>query len=152
MRSVAVPVAIVLIAVLACGNPYIVNGYKSPMGFGGQRLHPHTGIDFKAELGDPILAAADGDVAESTYFEDAGNVIVIGHRRSPEGYAYFTAYLHLDKREVRIGESVRRGDQIGRAGSTGWGASEGYICISSSARSCASRAQRTATSRAWRTR
>lgn len=104
---------------MSCGNPYVLNGYRSPMGVGGQRLGLHTGIDFKAELGDVVLAAAPGFVASAMYSEEVGNAVLIGHLLSEEGFAYFTVYLHLEDIKVERGQEVRRGEHIGTAGSTG---------------------------------
>jgi len=87
----------------------------------GRRLHPiykvmkmHDGIDFTAAKGTPIQATGDGKVIKSRRSPSYGNYIVIKHNDE-----YETLYAHLDKRMVKKGQKVKRGDQIGTVGSTG---------------------------------
>jgi murein DD-endopeptidase MepM/ murein hydrolase activator NlpD len=74
----------------------------------------HRGIDIVADRGTPILAPADGLVARASRAPDYGKMIDLSH-----GYGYVTRYGHLSEILVRPGQSVRRGDVIGRVGSTG---------------------------------
>jgi murein DD-endopeptidase MepM/ murein hydrolase activator NlpD len=81
----------------------------------------HEGIDLYAELGDSILAAADGTVVwadshrrNSGRPSDYGNHIIIDH-----GRGFITWYGHLGSMCVFAGDKVTRGDQIGTAGTTG---------------------------------
>jgi murein L,D-transpeptidase YcbB/YkuD len=64
--------------------------------------------------GAPVLAPASGTVRQSFYHSNAGNVIQINH-----GQRYFTTYLHLQSRDVSVGQTVQRGQLIGRVGRTG---------------------------------
>ncbi len=74
----------------------------------------HTGIDIAAPTGTPILAPADGTV-ESTFFNSiGGNQIIIEHSAGLK-----TGYAHLSRTDVKPGQRVRRGQQIGRVGNTG---------------------------------
>ena len=75
----------------------------------------HYGMDFSAPQGTPVYASGDGvviraDDASSGY----GNHIRIDH-----GYGYITLYGHLSAYNVRAGQHVKRGDLIGKVGSTG---------------------------------
>lgn len=75
----------------------------------------HYGMDFSSPQGTPVYAAGDGvviraDDASSGY----GNHIRIDH-----GYGYVTLYGHLSAYNVRAGQRVKRGDLIGKVGSTG---------------------------------
>ena len=75
----------------------------------------HYGMDFSSPQGTPVYAAGDGvvtraDNASSGY----GNHIRIDH-----GYGYVTLYGHLSAYNVRAGQRVKRGDLIGKVGSTG---------------------------------
>ena len=75
----------------------------------------HYGMDFFSPQGTPVYAAGDGvvtraDNASSGY----GNHIRIDH-----GYGYVTLYGHLSAYNVRAGQRVKRGDLIGKVGSTG---------------------------------
>lgn len=80
----------------------------------GYKLRPHKGTDFAAPLGTPILATADGTVSKSEYRGGNGNYVKIRHNGT-----YETQYLHMKKRNVRVGEFVRQGDVIGWIGMTG---------------------------------
>lgn len=96
------------------GKPKIISGY-------GQRLHPvfkekmlHRGLDFKAPLGTPILATADGTIAFADEEEKYGLKVIIQH----DGQ-YQSLYAHLSEIKVKKGEQVKKGTIIGLVGSTG---------------------------------
>lgn len=97
-----------------------LEGAGPPSGFGLRRIingeprAPHTGVDFAAESGAPVLAANAGIVAlvDDQFF--AGKAIVLDH-----GLGLFTMYFHLQESLVQPGRRVGRGQIIGRAGSTG---------------------------------
>ena len=74
----------------------------------------HEGMDFSAPVGTPVYATADGRVRTASRQGLYGNLIEIDH-----GYNYITRYAHLSAIEVQPGQAVRRGDLIGRVGSTG---------------------------------
>ena len=78
------------------------------------RRTPHRGVDYSARKGTPVFATADGVVAFSGKWRTYGEVVEISH-----GHGYITRFAHLEKRLVRKGQRVRRGDIIGRVGSTG---------------------------------
>lgn len=88
----------------------------------GRRVHPfykvlrmHTGVDYALPVGSPVYATADGQVKVIKRSERGyGNMIVVEH-----GALYSTSYAHLEKINVRQGQSVRRGDVIGEVGNTG---------------------------------
>lgn len=88
----------------------------------GRRVHPfykvlrmHTGVDYALPVGSPVYATADGTVRTIKRSERGyGNMIVVEH-----GALYSTSYAHLEKINVRQGQSVRRGDVIGEVGNTG---------------------------------
>ncbi|MDX1461594.1 MAG: peptidoglycan DD-metalloendopeptidase family protein [Marinirhabdus sp.] len=80
----------------------------------GYKLRPHKGTDFAAPLGTPILATADGTVTKSERRGGNGNYVKIKHNAT-----YETQYLHMKKRNVRVGQFVRQGDVIGWIGMTG---------------------------------
>jgi murein DD-endopeptidase MepM/ murein hydrolase activator NlpD len=76
----------------------------------------HSGLDIAADTGTAILAADDGEVLKAYWNDEGyGGLIVIAH---PSGYE--TWYGHLSRLGVEVGERVRRGEQIGRMGSTGF--------------------------------
>lgn len=74
----------------------------------------HEGIDFVAEPGTPILAAAAGIVIAAERHPQYGNVVEIDH-----GNEMMTRYAHARELFVKPGELVRRGQKIAAVGSTG---------------------------------
>jgi murein DD-endopeptidase MepM/ murein hydrolase activator NlpD len=81
--------------------------------FTGQRAF-HEGIDFMAEEGTPIYAAAAGVVVYSEFHSQYGNMIEIDH-----GNDLITRYAHASKRLVKVGDIVLRGSRIADVGRTG---------------------------------
>lgn len=74
----------------------------------------HAGLDFAAKTGTPVFATADGKVTEAVRQSGYGNCIDISH-----GYNYLTRYAHLSEILVKPGQEVKRGEMIGKVGSTG---------------------------------
>jgi murein DD-endopeptidase MepM/ murein hydrolase activator NlpD len=86
---------------------------------GASRSMPHVGIDVLAPVGYPVLAAADGEVVGSYFYDEKrkqGYMVEILHD-TPERLR--TSYWHMYRSHVEIGQSVKRGDQIGDVGTTG---------------------------------
>lgn len=74
----------------------------------------HTGTDLKMPKGDTIYAVYQGVVTRSSYYYGYGNMVVLDHGSSIEtGYAHLSAFL------VKAGDTVKRNQPIGLAGSTG---------------------------------
>lgn len=88
----------------------------------GMRMHPilkikrmHYGIDFSAPRGTPIYATGDGKVRTvRTSVGGFGKMVEIDH-----GYGYLSRYAHMNKFNVKRGQTVKRGDLIGYVGNTG---------------------------------
>ena len=80
----------------------------------GNRVRPHKGTDFAANVGTPIRATANGTVTKSSYTRGNGNYVKIRHNN-----IYETQYLHMQKRKVKAGQYVKQGDVIGWVGMTG---------------------------------
>ncbi|SFL23039.1 M23 family metallopeptidase [Methylobacterium pseudosasicola] len=87
----------------------------------GTRLDPftrglalHTGLDLKAEAGEPARATAPGRVSAADYAGGYGNMVEIDH-----GHGVVTRFGHLARILVRPGQRVAAGDVIGAVGSTG---------------------------------
>lgn len=81
--------------------------------FSGQRAF-HEGIDFMAEQGTPIVAAAGGVVVYSDLHPQYGNMVEIDH-----GNDLVSRYAHASKRHVKLGDVVLRGAKIAEVGKTG---------------------------------
>lgn len=84
----------------------------SPFGMRHGRLH--AGVDIKGVKGDPIIAAADGQVLVAKRKRAYGNVAIVGHDQDTQ-----TLYAHMLRLAVREGQFVRSGDVIGYVGRTG---------------------------------
>lgn len=87
----------------------------------GWRLDPfsgkqamHEGVDFMAEIGTPIKAAAGGVVVYSEHHPQYGNMVEIDH-----GNGLISRYAHASKRLAKAGDIVLQGQKIGEVGSTG---------------------------------
>jgi len=74
----------------------------------------HEGVDFLAEPGTPVLAAAAGVVVYAEHHTQYGNMVDIDH-----GNNLITRYAHMRKTNVKAGDVVQRGSTIGEVGSSG---------------------------------
>jgi lysostaphin len=93
----------------AVTSPYgVVSMYQ------GQIRGFHRGVDLAAPAGAPVYAANDGIVRLAGSLPLSGNAVLLDH-----GMGIVTSYLHQSKVFVRAGQRVRRGEIIGRVGSTG---------------------------------
>ena len=75
---------------------------------------PHGGVDFPASAGSPVYAAQKGRVvlAEDLFF--SGNTVVVDH-----GLGIYTFYCHFSEIDVTVGDSVTKGEVLGKVGATG---------------------------------
>ncbi|RKN84050.1 M23 family metallopeptidase [Paenibacillus ginsengarvi] len=74
----------------------------------------HSGLDIAGRTNDPIYAAADGVVLSSGWNKSEGNSVLIDH-----GNGLRTLYMHLNELVVAKGDRVKKGELIGKMGSTG---------------------------------
>jgi len=74
----------------------------------------HTGLDFAAESGTPILAAAGGVVVTQEFHPQYGNMIEVDH-----GNDLITRYAHASRVNVKKGDLIKRGQKIAEVGTTG---------------------------------
>lgn len=81
-----------------------------------RKVRPHTGVDYAAPKGTPVMTIGDGVVTSVKYEGAGGNTVRIRHNS-----VYSTAYLHLSKyaKGLKAGQRVRQGEVIGYVGSTG---------------------------------
>ena len=87
----------------------------------GTRFHPilqtqraHTGVDYAAPTGTPVISVADGVVTDSSYQGAYGNMVVVQHNARQS-----TVYAHLSRMNVKRGQAIKQGDIIGAVGTTG---------------------------------
>jgi murein DD-endopeptidase MepM/ murein hydrolase activator NlpD len=113
------------------GNSLRKSFLKAPLHFSrissrysGNRLHPvlkvyrpHTGVDYAAPEGTPIMAIGDGFIIEKGYTGAAGNYLKIRHNS-----VYTTGYNHLSRygKAIVTGVRVKQGQVIGFVGQTGY--------------------------------
>ena len=99
-----------------------INGARLSSSF-GLRKHPilgftklHTGTDFAAPLGTPIMASGSGTITRAKWCGGGGNCIKIKHNST-----YETIYAHMKSfaKGMVVGKKVRQGEIIGYVGSTG---------------------------------
>ena len=94
---------------------YVTDGFgirHNP--FGGEGRESHNGVDVAVEFGTPVSATADGLVVWAAPYAGYGNLVVVYHSNG-----ITSRYGHLSKITVEAGQRVKRGDQVGHAGSTG---------------------------------
>jgi len=87
-------------------------GAREAIDRGGREFHP--GVDIRAPVGTPVLAAGSGEVALVATLSGYGRTVVIDH-----GAGVSTLYAHLSAVHVPEGASVRRGEVIGTVGRSG---------------------------------
>ena len=99
-----------------------INGARLSSSF-GMRKHPilgftklHTGTDFAAKEGTPIVASGSGTIARAKWCGGGGNCIKIKHNST-----YQTIYAHMKSfaKGIKVGKKVKQGQIIGYVGSTG---------------------------------
>lgn len=105
-------------------NPVITSQY-------GMRRHPitrqrafHSGLDLRGRLGEPVYASMDGIVQANHHNGGYGNQVILRHEET-DGWNGTTSYSHMKRRgcsalqNLTVGTRVKKGQQIGCAGSTG---------------------------------
>ncbi len=96
------------------GEGEIVSGF-------GVRIDPflsrpamHTGLDLRAEIGDPILVTANGTVTAAGWSGGYGKMVEVDH-----GNGLATRYGHMSEIDVKVGQQVKSGQSLGKVGTTG---------------------------------
>jgi murein DD-endopeptidase MepM/ murein hydrolase activator NlpD len=92
----------------------VTSGFGDGREFNGRIQSRHGGLDLAGAVGAPVVASNSGIVALVGRFYYAGNAVYIDH-----GRGMVTAYFHLSRVEVKEGQKVEAGQQIGLVGATG---------------------------------
>ncbi|WP_270846578.1 CD1108 family mobile element protein [Roseburia intestinalis] len=87
-------------------------GYRKNPNTGDEELH--RGVDIAVPTGTMVHAAHDGTVMQAAYDSYYGNYVVITDSKE-----YITKYAHMDSLTVSAGQSVKKGDTVGKSGNTG---------------------------------
>ncbi len=105
---------------------YIAASFLDPSYPNNSQGANHPGEDWNdrrggdSDLGEPVFAVSHGRVvASGSYGSSWGNVILIEHTL-PNQHSVWSQYAHLLERQVRTGQVVARGQQIGRVGKAAW--------------------------------
>lgn len=91
----------------------------SPFGYRniGAGREFHYGVDIANSIGTPVVASADGVVSHAKPLSSYGNVVMITH--SINGQIWTTLYAHLNGFNVKVGDTVSKGQVIAPMGNTG---------------------------------
>lgn len=102
-------------------TPVVYNWYSVVSSNYGYRIHSitgvnqlHNGMDLALPEGTEVFSGATGTVSESSYNDSYGNYVIV---KNIKGYEI--RYAHLQSRSVSTGDTIRKGDTIGKVGSTG---------------------------------
>ena len=82
--------------------------------FNGQPRRPHSGMDFAADEGTPVIAPSAGKVIELGDFFFSGKLVYVDH-----GQGLISMFAHLSDIDVVLGEQLKKGQVVGKVGSTG---------------------------------
>lgn len=82
--------------------------------YGWRRGRPHNGIDIDLVTGDKVVTILDGIVRFAKFTNGFGNVVVVRHYNGLE-----STYAHLSHIEVKVNDSISKGQYIGKGGNTG---------------------------------
>ncbi len=92
--------------------------YSSPFGlrrfFNGEERNPHSGLDIAVPTGTPIKSSADGVVTIVGDYFFNGKTVFVDH-----GQGMISMYCHMNEIDVVKGQTVKRGQVVGKVGSTG---------------------------------
>ncbi len=102
-------------------NPFPVDWTEHISSEFGWRIHPvlgyekfHNGVDIALPAGTEIHACTTGTVIQSYMSQTAGNYVVV-----QDETGYTCHYMHLSVRSVKVGDTIKHGDIVGKVGSTG---------------------------------
>jgi len=95
-------------------NSKITSNFGTKRVYNGMLKSYHSGTDFRAKNGTPIIASNSGivKIAQNRFY--SGNSIVIDH-----GFGVYSCYFHLSVMNYKVGDFIKKGEILGLSGSTG---------------------------------
>ena len=90
------------------------NSFGRKRFFNGEERAPHSGLDIPAPIGQKVVAPADGIVVQTGDYFFNGQTVIIDH-----GQGVMSMLCHLSRIDVKIGDAIAQGGQIGLVGATG---------------------------------
>ncbi|CEK11144.1 M23 family metallopeptidase [Legionella hackeliae] len=82
--------------------------------YNNQSRPPHSGLDIGAPEGAPVHVIAKGNVVSAKEYFFTGNTVIVDH-----GMGLFSLYAHLKNMDVKVGDQLQQGQQVGIVGKTG---------------------------------
>lgn len=95
-------------------NSKITSNFGTKRVYNGKLKSYHSGTDFRAKIGTPIIASNSGIIKISQNRFYSGNSIVIDH-----GQGVYSCYFHLSKMNYKVGDFIKKGAVLGLSGDTG---------------------------------
>lgn len=92
----------------------ITSAFGTARMYNGSLRGYHSGTDFRAKMGTPIIAANDGKVVLVKKRFYSGGTVVIDH-----GEGIYTCYFHMSKLDVKVNQFVKKGELLGLSGKSG---------------------------------
>ena len=89
-------------------------GAQDSSGLWASTNNTHTGTDYNVPIGTPVTAAMAGIVSSTDLGPDYGMAIMVDH---PGGYQ--TIYAHLSEKDAKVGQTVAKGQRLGKSGDSG---------------------------------
>lgn len=95
-------------------NSKITSNFGTKRVYNGTLKSYHSGTDFRAKIGTPIVASNSGivKIAQDRFY--SGKSIVIDH-----GHGVYSCYFHLSKMHYKVGDFIKKGEVLGLSGDTG---------------------------------
>ncbi|MDI9818362.1 MULTISPECIES: peptidoglycan DD-metalloendopeptidase family protein [unclassified Legionella] len=82
--------------------------------YNNQSRPPHSGLDIGAPESSPVHTIAKGNVVSTKDYFFTGNTVIVDH-----GMGVFSLYAHLKRMDVKVGDHLKQGEQVGIVGQTG---------------------------------
>ena len=95
-------------------DSFITSDFGKARVYNGSLKGYHSGTDFRAKVGTPLIASNDGVVALVKDRFYSGGTVVIDH-----GHGIYSCYFHMSKFDVKVGQNIAKGEKIGLSGQSG---------------------------------